>query len=396
MKNLDPVKNYLIVTLNKADAYTFDKVRYTRSQLDAFEEVNLIALLHWLYGSRLKKVDTWLTITGYPNLIVFPEAVYDRVNRRVYGPIEALKLLFNYNFPQSCYVISRFFDFAIADVSEQCAKMYPEQMSSRLLEFFNLNAVLDDNLLTSKSDGNRKAMQIAFGTLHQELGISRSVIAALIAERRLAINKQNKQLVFCFLQYQDGKVVTNTKYKNNINGEFAFSVDTVNRDATFTKMYKPKDEQAIRDVYVFENIIELLSFLTLVEAKVIEETVENSCLISLNSTYPYPLMAYLKEHSNIDTIHTCLSNQTAGFAATNSILENKTLSKYKIIKADDLQKYTGMHGKYVKTWNEMLREYHIIRRRAEIERRNEAVMRKIEAELNEKNNLNDKGDSDHE
>ena len=114
MKNLDPVKNYLIVTLNKADAYTFDKLRYTRSQLDAFEEVNLIALLHWLYGSRLKKVDTWLTITGYPNLIVFPEAVYDRVNRRVYGPIEALKLLFNYNFPQSCYVISRFFDFAIA------------------------------------------------------------------------------------------------------------------------------------------------------------------------------------------------------------------------------------------------------------------------------------------
>ena len=79
-----------------------------------------------------------------------------------------------------------------------------------------------------------------------------------------------------------------------------------------------------------------------------------------------------------------------------SILENKTLSKYKIIKADDLQKYTGMHGKYVKTWNEMLREYHIIRRRAEIERRNEAAMRKIEAELNEKNNLNDKGDSDHE
>jgi hypothetical protein len=44
----------------------------------------------------------------------------------------------------------------------------------------------------------------------------------------------------------------------------------------------------------------------------------------------------------------------------------------------------------------MLREYHIIRRRAEIERRNEAAMRKIEAELNEKNNLNDKGDSDHE
>ena len=381
MKDLDPVKNYLIVTLNKADAYTFDKVRYTRSQLDAFEDVNLIALLHWLYGTRLKKVDMWLTITGQPNLIVFPEAVYDRVNRRVYGPIEALKLLFNYNFPQSCYVISRFFDFAIADVSEQCAKMYPEQMHSRLLEFFNLNAVLDDNLLTSKTQGSQKARQIAFGTLHQELGISRSVIAALIAERRLAINKQ---FVFCFLQYQDGKVVTNTKYKNNINGEFAFSVDTVNRDATFTKMYKPKDEQAIRDVYVFENIIELLSFLSLVEAKVIEEPVENSCLFSLNSTYPYPLMAYLKEHSSIDTIHTCLSNQTAGFAATNSILENKTLSNYKIIKADDLQKYTGMHGKYVKTWNSMLREYHIIRRKAEIERRNEAAMQKIEAELNEK------------
>jgi hypothetical protein len=161
-------------------------------------------------------------------------------------------------------------------------------------------------------------------------------------------------------------------------------------------VYKPKDGQVIRDVYVFENIIEILSFLSLVEAKVIEEPVENSCLFSLNSTYPYPLMAYLKEHNGINTIHTCLSNQTAGFAATNSILENKTLSNYKIIKADDLQKYTGMHGKYVKTWNEMLREYHIIRRKAEFERKNEAAIQKTEAELNEKNNLNHKGDSDHE
>jgi hypothetical protein len=105
-------------------------------------------------------------------------------------------------------------------------------------------------------------------------------------------------------------------------------------------------------------------------------------------------MAYLKEHNGINTIHTCLSNQTAGFAATTSIVENKSLSNYKIIKSDDLQKYTGMHGKYVKTWNAMLREYHIIRRKAEIERKNEAAIQ--EAELNEKNNLNDKGDSDHE
>jgi hypothetical protein len=44
MKDFDPVKNYLLVTLNKASAYTFDKVHYTRSQLDAFENVNLIAL----------------------------------------------------------------------------------------------------------------------------------------------------------------------------------------------------------------------------------------------------------------------------------------------------------------------------------------------------------------
>ena len=391
MKDFDPVKNYLLVTLNKASAYTFDKVHYTRPQLDAFENVNLIALFYWLYGKNLKRVDDFLTLTGHPNLLIFPEAVYDRVKQRVYGPVEALKLLCGYNFPQSCYVISRFFDFAIADVSEQCAKKYPEQMHSRLLDFFNLDAVLDDNLLSSKAKGSLTARQVAFGTLHQELGISRSIIAALIAEKRLVVGKQ---FILGFLQYKEGKVVTNTKFKYNHNGEFSFFVDTVDRDSTFTKIYRPKVGQAIRDVYVFENIIELLSFLSLVETKVIEEPAENSCLISLNSTYPYPLMAYLKEHNNINTIHTCLSNQTAGFAATTSIVENKSLSNYKIIKSDDLQKYTGMHGKYVKTWNAMLREYHIIRRKAEIERKNEAAIQ--EAELNEKNNLNDKGDSDHE
>ena len=94
------------------------------------------------------------------------------------------------------------------------------------------------------------------------------------------------------------------------------------------------------------------------------------------------------------------SNQTAGFAATNSILENKTLSNYKIIKADDLQKYTGMHGKYVKTWNELLRVYNNIRKQEAVarkriaeDRKNAAAILKKEEELN---NHNYKGDSDHE
>ena len=68
-----------------------------------------------------------------------------------------------------------------------------------------------------------------------------------------------------------------------------------------------------------------------VEENLITGPVENSCLISLNSTFPHPLIAFLNEHPCVSTIHTCFSNQSAGFAATNSIIENKSLSKYKII-----------------------------------------------------------------
>ena len=74
MKNIDPIKSSLMITLNQASAYTFKKITYTRDQLNAFEEVNLIALLYWLFGKQLKQVDVWLTITGHPNLLVFPEA----------------------------------------------------------------------------------------------------------------------------------------------------------------------------------------------------------------------------------------------------------------------------------------------------------------------------------
>lgn len=397
MKNIDPIKSSLMITLNQASAYTFKKITYTRDQLNAFEEVNLIALLYWLFGKQLKQVDVWLTITGHPNLLVFPEALYDRVAHKVYSPIEAIKLLFGYNFPQACFVISSFFDLAILEANDRCAKAYPEQMSSRLLDCFNLNEVLEDNLLNNKAQGNQRARQVAFGVLNQELGISRSVIAALIAEKRLIIDKR---YVFGFLEYIDGKVVTNTKYKHNNDGKFVFSVDTVKREATFTQMYKPRDGQKIQDVYVFESIIELLSFLSLVEENLITEPVENSCLISLNSTFPHPLIAFLNEHPSVGTIHTCFSNQSAGFAATDSIIKNKSLSKYKIIKADDLQMYTGMHGKYVKTWNELLRVYNNIRKQEAVarkrmaeDRKNAAAILKKEEELN---NHNYKGDSDHE
>ena len=50
MKNIDPIKSSLMITLNQASAYTFKKITYTRDQLNAFEEVNLIALLYWLFG----------------------------------------------------------------------------------------------------------------------------------------------------------------------------------------------------------------------------------------------------------------------------------------------------------------------------------------------------------
>lgn len=379
MNNKTFIRNHKIVVLGKAVAHTFQKKHYSRSELDGFEQINLIPFIFWLFGQQLKlTANGWLMISGFPNIIVFPEALYDMHEHKVLSPINALKYLCGYDFSQSCYIIEEFCRMPIVEMTEECTKIYTTQMATKLLDVFNLNDILKEDLLKKTSKFCRKATQMAFGVLHQELGISRSLVAALIAEKKLAINKQ---YAFCFLQYMDDKVVSCIKYKHNQNGAFNYFVETTLRDSTFSMVYKPRHGQVHRDIYVFETVIEMLSFLTLVEEGVVAELPENSFLISLNSTYAYPLTAFLKEHPLVTTIHACLSNQSTGFAATQIIMEKEIYPNHKKIKVDDLQRYTATHGKYVKTWNEMLRYHLETKKKLEEEAANEQALLDQEKEI---------------
>ena len=349
MKDFDPIKAHHINTIGTAKAYTFKRTHYSREQLDGFEQVNLITLLYWLDEKSLNLLnDNMLVLKFQPHIMVYSEGLYDSISHKVYGPISALKEFYGYDFHQACFIINKFYEFPITALTDKCESKYPNLMRARLFEVFNLNSILKDNLLTKQ--GN-KAMYMVYAILHQEFGISRSVIAALVAENKLAVNKQ---YALCFLQYLDGKVISNTKYKH-YEGEYRFSVDTVNRDALFTIIRKPEHGQAIHSIYVFQDVIEILSYLSLVEMEIIPKPNENCYLVALNSTYAYPLISFLKEHREINKIYACLPNKTAGFAATESIIQNVEKFDCQVIKMDELQKYTYEKSTYVKTWNEMLK-----------------------------------------
>ncbi len=340
VNRIDKPKNTITERVNNNQ---FPKPHYSSRDIDKLNAVDLTHLLVWWDESSLVYEADHLKLANNKDCIVYSEGVYNTNNKRVYNVIETLKELYGFTFPKACYIAKTFMSsvpfYAIRDY---CETKYPKAKKTKMSADYNYNALADENLL---KQSDREPFKRVYSVLHNRFGIERNIISGLIHRDLLTLDKQNN---ICFMCRENNNVVSVIKYLSS-EAYRKKEVLSVRRNAGFRYANQMEaDYNLFRNVYVFENVIDLLSYLTLVKMEFISPIEKASCLIVLNGLSDGVLYNFLLEHQEVQNIYACLQNDGAGIRATKAIEQRVVIDMQPF-----LRDYSVRFG-YVQSWNDIL------------------------------------------
>ena len=330
---------------DKVKSNQFPKPHYEPRDIDKFNALDLIHLLVWWDEDALSYEDGCLKLVVDKNYIVYSEGVYNKETHQVYNVIDTLKKLYELSFPKACFVANTFKNMThtfFYDIREYCEVKYPNAKKAKISCDYNYNSLIDDSLFKQQKGDSFKR---AYAVLHNRFKIDRHIVSEFI-HRELLIMDDEYNL--CFLGRDNYNVISVNKYLSS-RDYLSVEESTLRRNAGFR--YASTEETAynlFRNVYVFENVIDLMSYLTLVKMGVLPDIEKASCLISLNGLTNGVLYNFLLEHQEVQTIYACLNNDNAGIRATRSLSQRVMVDMQPY-----LRDYSLKYG-YVKSWNELL------------------------------------------
>ena len=344
MINLSSFPNFIKQTrkqvLDEAKVQAFKYRCYTKEDIDAFNAVNLICFCVFIAEDSLSYKVNRLVLRSHPHIIVYPEGFYDSSDQRYYTTINGLTRFFGFNFRQACYLIQSYYNGeVILHIDEYVKFKYPLAYESSLYLDFNLNYILNDNLV-DKSDNN--SLKMVFAVLHNRLCIDREVIQKFLHSRKLVVNKK---IDLCFLEYKDDNVIAITSYRQSQNHIDRY-LSTVKLGTTFT--WDENSSCYYYNLYVFDDVYELMSYLSLIKKGIVPPLEKNNIMIALNGRGSWALNSFLFEHQEVKAIYSCLSDAEK----PNEIIANvnaKNIVNMKTHLVDSANK-----KKAFKAWSEML------------------------------------------
>ena len=325
----------------------FPKPHYIPREIEQFNAVDVIHALVWYDESLLLYEDDHLLFKNHKQCVIYSEGVYDTQNYKIYTLIDALKTFCGLTFPQACHLAKAFHDLKdYTPIKEYCALKYPNAKKSNLSIDYNLNAILNENIFLSDNNNSYKT---AYAILHNRLGIDRNIVSNFIHRGYLVMDNQFN---LCYLSYENDNVTSIIKYLSDKN-YLATETQTKRRNVGFRYAIKEEaDYDMFRNVYVFENVIDLMSYLTLVNMELIPKINKASCLLAINGIGDGVLYNFLSEHPEVQTIYSCLQNDSAGIRASKALNQRCVVDMQPI-----LRDYSHTNG-YVRTWNAMLQNEH--------------------------------------
>ena len=338
------MERYHKETLAKARARTFPYHRYTQEEINAYNTVNLVHLCIYISENAVSYQTGKLVVRSAPYVIIYPEGFYDTKSRKCYTPVNGLKAFFGFDFLQALYIIKSYFESeALFHMDDYVNEHYPLVCDSYLAADYNLNYVLKYNLLDRKDNNSLK---MVYSVLHNRMHIERDVITKFLRSKKLIVYGG---FDLCFLEYLDDNVIAVTKKLQN-KDHMATEVMTVKRNTTFT--WDNDSSLYYHNVYIFEDVYQIMSYLSLIELGLVPPLVKNNIMLSLNGMSFDALKAFLKEHSEVKAIYACLSNTRLSIDTIKDIPFD---SKKVVNMQTYLKEYTAENG-LVETWNDMLKE----------------------------------------
>lgn len=349
-----------ITIKEKLYANQFQKLYYNSRQIDYFNTLNLIHLLVWYDEDSLSYEDDKLKIAHVHKTtskedtaqqkvkfkyIVYSEGVYDIESNKLYNVIETLKQIYELSFPQACYLAKTFVEHVTySAIREYCETKYPNSNKGSFAEDHNLNYLMDENLFTKPDNDSYKTV---YSVLLNRFGIGREIVTSFIHSRHLIMDSEKN---ICFLTNDErNNIICVTRYLRHRDYTVTDTMET-KRNVGF--QYANKEEAGYgmyRNLYIFETVIDLMSYLTLVNMKAVPKIEKSSCLLALNGINQSMINNFLSKHPEVRKIYTCLQNDNAGIRA-NQAIRQRIIEDMQPILRD-----YSFANQYVRNWNAMLK-----------------------------------------
>ena len=334
---------------------------------------DMLQLVVWFDSSCITKLCDCVVLKSQPDCCVIKEGIYDTRNGHLAPPFIALQKYFNLSILQAYMVCNEFMEKVDkAAIREYCTNVYglanmpivPEGM---------LNYVVDDNILYS----DPVALKTLYGILSDVFSIDRDVIAKCVENNLITVDSNFN---ICFNTLEDGNVVSCLKMSryNHSNTRFSYNLYVTKRDVGFVydkynietsalTDFDKIDESRISSLTVFDNPIEMLSYLSL-EKKAcrpaVKQLSDNSCFLAMYNTNIGAVQKYLT-FNKVDTLNIAIK-----LTKHNDKYIKKYFyyyaKKYGVSKVEDQKQQIidyitnykfppNQHGFRIEGWNKLLK-----------------------------------------
>lgn len=354
--------------INALENDTFKKKHYSQATIATISQSDLQQLVLWYHPERLDYKHGLFFIRKDTHgeeqqIVLYDNMAYDHYSGQSYPPVWFLEEFFNLSFQQAVHLLN-FFYYKVkkAPLREELHNLTGEWyagVATGTNESLDLSHYITEDKLTD-TNAKAEALKRAIAYLSLNRGIDKDIILNLIRQGFMVMDNSNN---LCFVTYQDPlekkdiiaitkKGTLSTKeYKCNIVKEHGTGFFYAKKDFLRTKSYKA--------VYVFEAVIDLLSFLTLVKQGRIDTSCygENCCYIALNGANNQGYIdKVLDENPSIETILLGLDNDSKGIKAKDEITKNiaDTYSNKTVVDMQYLLKDLSQRYGYCKDFNNAL------------------------------------------
>ena len=310
---------------------------------------NLIELLFWVDKNSITYKNGQFVLTQDNHIVVYPNMTYNHYTGESFNPLNTLMEYYGYSFPQAFYVANHFvYKVGKLAIHQQIEAIQAEHGQHEQHDV-DLNYILEADLLHSTSPSTKAAaLARAYAYLVKTRGIDRDLVSHIIHKRLLGMDLCDN---LCFFTYRGDKVIAVTKKGTNPYRPFKQNLVAEKHTGFF---YGSSTVKEFKEVYVFEAVVDLLSYITLFKCKAIPAPSMDTCYISTNGVSRKYLHKVLEEHPTINAVHFCYDNDKAGIKAASDFMFYDARNQYKDrLTADTL--VDTLKAANVKDWNEYLK-----------------------------------------
>lgn len=336
---------------------------YSASTIRTISKSDLQQFLLWYDETLLEYRNTRFVLSTDNEIVVYPNMGYNHYMGKTYTPLQLLVEKIGLAYVDALFLLHYFY-YKVKkqplqlELDNWSAQSYSSRLPDGKNETLDLDFIITEDYF-QQADVKAYAYKRAIAYLCNTRHIDKDIVLNLIKQGFIMMDKQYN---LAFVAYADPnnkkEVIAITKKGMGVE-RFCPKYVKEHNEGFFYARRAHLETHDYKELTIFESVIDLLSYLTLVKSGRILPTDghdPNCCYASINgasnTAYVRKLLA---RYPTIERVNLCLDNDTSGIEAANIITEDLQALPVQVIDTRPrvLLELSRVHG-YRKDFNDLL------------------------------------------